>query len=146
MKINHAHAHAVVDRIDGFHRDELGEPFGFDMTLWFASRGVDGMLPEPMRYAAECRTSACLAGWAVTLLDSPEAAAQILATRWEATSTFGGVGDVFMDAAAGLLDADDEAREWLRDLFVKLSYTWADARDELLDIVDQCDDTSLVYE
>ena len=140
MKINHAHAHAVVDRIDAFHREPTdGDPRGFDMSLWFAEHGVGFGVPESQAGAIECRTSACLAGWTVTLLDSAEAARDLMTTE---TTVYGGIGEMFMSSACELLEADDMASDALRALFCKLSYTWSDARDELLDIMSASDDTS----
>lgn len=140
MKLNHKKAEEVIDRIDQFHRDGLGEPHGFDMSLWYAEHGVRTNVPESQRYAPECRTSACLAGWTVTLLDSAERCRTLMGTK---TDIHGGIGELFMDEASKLLEADDEAEVLLCDLFCRLSYTWDEVKAELLYIIEQTDDVSI---
>lgn len=137
MKLNHAFAHEVIDRIDSFHRDEVGQPRGFDMSLWYAEHGVRMSVPESQQYAPECRTSACLAGWTVATLDGPDRCKEILDTR---TTIYGGIGERFMEEASQALEADAAAAEELHDLFCRLSYTWPEAKEHLLHIIDQSED------
>lgn len=140
MKLNHDLAHKVIDRIDSFHREPIDDhPRGFDMSLWYAEHGVGFHIPESQAGAIECRTSACLAGWTVTLLDSPDTAHSIMSMQ---TDIYGGIGERFMETASTLLEADDAAREELHDLFCRLSYTWPEAKGHLLHIIDQCEDVS----
>jgi hypothetical protein len=139
MRINKTKAHEVIDRIDSFHRGTDNMPLGFDMRTWYCRLGVDPSLPEPKRYATECRTSACLAGWTIHVLDGPDTATEILQMK---TDVYGGIGERFMEVAGTLLDADSAARLELNDLFIRLSYGWDEAREHFLHIIDGCQDVT----
>jgi hypothetical protein len=141
MLINKTKVHEVIDMIDDFHKGSFNEPMGFDMSTWFVARGVNSDVPEPKRYAIECRTSACLAGWTVIALDPDGAEAANEMVQWSSSDSCA-TGERFMTAASALLEADRACDEELRDLFLSISYGWDEAREHLLHIVDQCQDVA----